>query len=181
MLLSPLNGIYASTIMLLSKTERFLFVHIHKTAGTSLTQNLKTHLNSLETVLRPHDPMLVAQLDLGINLDNYFKVAFIRNPFDRLVSWYSMIMTHGVKLTKAERSAQPSYYKIWQHVLTNSQTFDEFITHSYDAEDRSGWKPFLHSQDDPSHEHYRHYYNSETRTIVEKRFAEDLVYFGYQF
>jgi len=224
MVLSLINGLITSTIMLLSETEKFLFVHIQKTAGTSLTQHLKTHLSNLDSVLKPHDPLLLAQRNLGINLDDYFKVAFVRNPFDRLVSWYSMIMTHGIKLSKAERLAQPGYNKIWQYVLTNSQNFDEFLIRCFDAEDRSGWKPFLFNQVDylkndkgvlsvdfigrfetitqdsvelckrlnikntqiphknkSSHEHYRHYYNSETRTIVEKRFAEDLDYFGYQF
>lgn len=134
--------------MLLSESKKFLFVHIQKTAGTSLTRHLKQHIPDITPVLRPHDPISSAEKQLQMSLGQYFKAAFVRNPFDRLVSWYSMIEHHGVLLTEKEKRETPCYNKIWQHVLSESNNFEEFILNCQHAEDRSGWKPFLYNQID---------------------------------
>ena len=48
--------------------------------------------------------------------DKYFRFAFVRNPWERLVSWYSMV-------TKFRKSGN----ELWQYVRENSSNFEEFI------------------------------------------------------
>jgi hypothetical protein len=48
--------------------------------------------------------------------DKYYKFAFVRNPWDRLVSWYSMV-------TKFPKGGN----QLWRYVRENSSTFEEFI------------------------------------------------------
>lgn len=132
--------------MLISDSKKLLFVHIQKTAGTSVTRYFQEKIPDLTSLLRPHDPLRYAEPVLGANLFAMTKVAFVRNPFDRLVSWYSMIREHGVVLTPQERSLNPDYNRIWQYVLTHSSNFEGFILHCADAMDRSGWRPFLYNQ-----------------------------------
>ncbi|WP_100655931.1 sulfotransferase family 2 domain-containing protein [Alteromonas flava] len=134
--------------MLLSINHSLLFVHIQKTAGTSLTRFLKQEICDLEAFLRPHDPLRFAQEKMGAEFERYTKVGFVRNPFDRLVSWYSMITESGRLLSDYEMQKNPGYNKIWQTVLSQSSTFEEFIFNCSDATDRSGWKPFLYNQTD---------------------------------
>ena len=210
--------------MLISHSHSLLFVHIQKTAGTSLTAYLKANIPDLQDFLRPHDPLKFAQQSLGQQFDQYVKVGFVRNPFARLVSWYSMITELGTRLSEEEKRSDPNYNRIWQHVLTHSNSFEEFVLNCSDATDRSGWKPFLFNQVDylkldngdvgadfigrfeyladdmaqlcdligiaktaiphinkSTHADYRRYYSEETRDIVERRFAEDLARFNYQF
>jgi hypothetical protein len=210
--------------MLISHKHSLLYVHIQKTAGTSLTRYLKDEIADLENLLRPHDPLRFAEQALGSKFEGLVKAGFVRNPFDRLVSWYSMIVEHGSVLTEEEKKQDPHYNQLWQHVLSHSSCFEEFIVNCSDAVDRSGWKPFLFNQVDyfkntegkvaadfigrfenlehdfgrlcsligiehkqvphvnkSHHVDYRSYYNDKSRAVVEKRFAEDLEYFGYQF
>lgn len=210
--------------MLISHKHSLLYVHVQKTAGTSLTRYLKSEVTDLQEILRPHDPLRAAQQTLGSSFDDFLKVGFVRNPFDRLVSWYSMIVEHGTVLSEEDKINDPNYNRIWQHVLSGSSCFEEFILNCSDAVDRSGWKPFLYNQVDyfknangdiaadfigrfenleqdfaqlcslinidqkpvphvnsSKHVNYQNYYSEQARAVVEKRFAEDLTYFDYQF
>lgn len=210
--------------MLISENQKFLFVHIQKTAGTSLTQHFHSEIADISQLLRPHDPLSFAELKANIHIDSYFKVGFVRNPFDRLVSWYSMIVENGQKLSEKEKLLNPAYNKIWQYVLSNSSCFDEFILNCSEAQDRSGWRPFSNNQieylkdkndnvagdfigrfesisadvtklckvlniasdkfphiNKSTHNNYRKYYTSETRSLIERRFETDLNYFNYNF
>lgn len=134
--------------MLISRSHSLLFVHIQKTAGTSLTNYFRQKLPDLQDYLRPHDPLSFAQAQLGSEFDGLFKVGFVRNPFSRLVSWYSMITENGIRLTDEQKRQNPNYNKIWQYVLTHSNSFEEFILNCSNATDRSNWKPFLYNQAD---------------------------------
>lgn len=135
--------------MLVSDKLSFLFIHIQKTAGTSVTHSLTQAVPDLRSHLRPHDPLHMAlQASDGEQYRDYLTAAFVRNPFDRMVSWYSDITMSTRLLSPAEKIAQPNYNRIRQHVLENSSSFDEFIEHCAQAIDRSGWKPFLYNQAD---------------------------------
>ena len=60
--------------------HKFIFIHINKCGGTSIdehfTENFKDTQKHLSTKLNPNE------------FDNYFKFTFVRNPWDRVVSFY---------------------------------------------------------------------------------------------
>ncbi|MFZ9934360.1 MAG: sulfotransferase family 2 domain-containing protein [Arenimonas sp.] len=97
--------------MLISESKSFLFVHVQKTAGTSLAEILKPHalnpangrMNKLASDLglvrdwrkfhfRKHANLRKAQSVISAPVyDGLFKFAFVRNPWERLVSWYQYV------------------------------------------------------------------------------------------
>ena len=141
--------------MLISESKSFLFVHVQKTAGTSLADILAPHalqpmdgrLNKLASDLglvrdwrkfhfRKHANLRKAQSVLPASVyDGMFKFAFVRNPWERLVSWYEMMRTKGMHndfsryLMQADRFGRPPDFSdfirrtavIQEHAMPESQ------------------------------------------------------------
>jgi hypothetical protein len=96
--------------MIINDDKKILFVHIQKTAGLSVSGSLNelkgsTDLNHLHSFLNT--------LDIS-KYKNYFKFCFVRNPWDRLVSWYNMFLKKGV------------HNKFSKYILT-SKNFSDFL------------------------------------------------------
>ena len=121
--------------MLISRANKFIFVHIYKNAGTSITNALLPYSNSkFENVanricskygIRHFDPlrydenhghMTAAQLITKISrrtFDQYFSFAIVRNPWD----WQASLYTFMLKNTEHR-----------QHELIKSLgSFDKYI------------------------------------------------------
>jgi len=122
--------------MLISESRKFIFVHIQKTGGTSLKHVIRTHVEDAHPLLGTHDFARGGRRALGAAWDEYFSFAFVRNPWDRLVSWWSMIAQAGSKTDgKNDRN------QFWHYVRENGRTFEEFITNCTEAiPDRDGSK-----------------------------------------
>lgn len=197
--------------MIVSHRARAIFVHVQKTAGSSI-----------EAVLRAHDPAAGSHLvdgsrhvdavrlreHLGRAIwDRYFKFAFVRNPWDRLVSWYQMCVD----------VPEPNAFQ--RYVREGFPTFESFVTGAttgpgakttrnqldYLADEagrlivdfvgrhenveadfaavaaRLGLDRELPRINVSRHGAYRTYYSEATRAIVEERFARDIAAFGYRF
>jgi hypothetical protein len=103
--------------MLISKKYKFIFVHIQKTGGTSVMVVLSKNIPDLKPLCFKHDGAVEGIAELGEDeWKTYFKFAFVRNPWDRLLSWYSMIINTPDRITKLR-----------SYVRKNSNNFDEFI------------------------------------------------------
>ena len=133
--------------MLISRSKKFLFVHIQKTAGRSFEAVLKDNLPDLESFIGTHDHAQWAREQIGEEWSDYYKVAFVRNPWDRLVSWYTMIQEKGEMTLKKRIFGKRRYNDLTQYVLANSNSFEEFLYNCTDTiEDIDGKKSILYNQ-----------------------------------
>lgn len=74
--------------MLINHTRRFVFVHIHKTAGSSMFSVLSS---MPRTMPHGHAHTFIKDGDVA-EYSNYFKFAVVRNPWARAVSWYHSLL-----------------------------------------------------------------------------------------
>ena len=101
--------------MLVSDNHKLVFVHIQKTGGSTVQRLLEQHIPDLRSILTRHDFASRGMQELD-GWNEYFRFAFVRNPWDRLVSWYSMVTTYP-------RGGN----QLWRYVRDNGSTFEEFI------------------------------------------------------
>lgn len=116
-----------------------LFVHIQKTGGTSILKALgqEPHPRFKHCFAGEFRQMCTAE-----QWNAAFKFAFVRNPWDRLVSWWSMLNAYRDAYRQGARMN-----RFFTYVFENSATFEEFILKCHaDIPDPDGRKCILRNQ-----------------------------------
>ncbi len=73
---------------MLIQNPNIIFIHIGKTAGTSIENCIKNKYKCYNhSAIEQHSSIIDYQQ--RVNLDNYFKFVVVRNPYTRLWSQYN--------------------------------------------------------------------------------------------
>lgn len=99
--------------MIYSRQQRFLFVHVSRTGGTSLANFCYRHCPDMRSISPQHSGILRAQSVLGAEFDSFYKFAIVRNPWDRLHSWYALLGAAGLDANAKESIVDPAH-KYWR-------------------------------------------------------------------
>lgn len=97
--------------MVINHKYNFLFIHIHKTAGSSIRDALLA-LEGSEFIAHNHTHLSWIDYD---SYKDYYKFSFVRNPWDRLVSWY-----FGILKLKANNNFQ-------KYIKSCCSNFSQFL------------------------------------------------------
>ena len=192
---------------MISYDKKFIFVHINKTAGTSMEKaladygvkkleekgDLKFELNYNQS---QHFNCDEYKKYLGSEYDDYFKFTVVRNPFDRVVSYY-----YGGAIQKGLN------FKDWVVDRYLNENYKDYIrmysdyTHWFDKDELNYVLKFENLDQDfiklketldlncelgkanvnKSRTHYRDYYDDKTKDIIENHFEKELNTFQYKF
>jgi hypothetical protein len=206
--------------MIISGQHRFIFVAIPKTGTHAVRQALREHMGpqdmeqvglfvnrrmpipdlakighghlSLEQVrpyIRPED------------FDGFFKFAFVRNPFDRFISYCAFMTREHGQFEKNPQAVMRHFIDNppWQHILfqpqhgfvtgADGQTLTDYLGRveemqaSYDEAARRIGIPSspLERVNASSRRDYRDYYDQALTDGVAKLYGRDLELFGYEF
>lgn len=208
--------------VLISDSRRFVFVHVSKAAGSSVVRLLGEHalprpapgLNSLLRLVdlpRDYHRFRFSQHGSLADVERhmpretfaaYFKFAFVRNPFDRLVSEYNALLHKpynrrharvrrmgfsGYLRHEAPRIVTPQARLVTRldgrpglDFLGRFENFEADLAHVCDvlALPRPAQVPHTNRF---GHAAYRDFYSPADRALVERDYREDLELFGYGF
>ena len=168
--------------------KRLIFVHIPKVAGTAISNSSLVgggNGHAGADVLVPKHP-------------DYFSFAFVRSPYDRLVSAYHAAKQHAVTWQQVGNMPFPDYIKalrdnenlIGPHTR-NMRSFvcdkaGNLLVKFVGRYERLGFDWHLLS-DEPlrqfntsKHAKWWTYYTPELLEVVEQVYADDFEFFGYE-
>jgi len=173
--------------MPINHERNFIFIHIIKTGGTSIEAKLRLH--------QSHKPASEYKKIVSPEIWNkYFKFAFVRNPWDKMVSQYHYNSNLFLKNKTFEEyiklwdqgyriSTHPVYNSYYLHPeldfigrFENLQSDFDFICSKIGVTDSK--LPHINPS---KHNKYMTYYSDETAEIVKRRFKEDIERFSYKF
>ena len=211
--------------MLISHRHRFAFIHVPKTAGSSVAFALWPHADhvdhywmtrSLALVgihvnhyapyrmkkFRTHTPAAVLQRQLPAEVfADLFKFAFVRNPWDLLVSSYHYLREkvghhRGPVASRLQSFAAYAAYEIRRGKMSQSAMLTghdgrllvDFVGRFESLADdfayacrRIGVEMDLPRANSSRHADYRSYYDDRLAAEVGRFFAADVERFGYAF
>jgi hypothetical protein len=211
--------------MILSYSSGFLFIHVEKAAGSSIQQALLPFANAqpnsrLRRRLALLGPLnrvggLFRALQFGEHAtanevkrclpaevyDSLFKFAFVRNPWDRLVSRYAHLLRSKDRRRHNFISSLEKFEDFLQwEIQRDSANQYPYVTDAQGNQivDFVGHYETLGEDFDKvcaklkiqvelpranvsEHRDYRTYYTPETRGFVAKKFQRDIEMFGYNF
>lgn len=223
--IEPSEVIQSNLFMLVSYDAAFLFVHIDRAAGTSIQLALQPYasrrrdsrlrrrlvwlggmnrLGQLHRVLEfpEHAPARAVKRCLPPELyARLFKFAFVRNPWDRLVSRHAHLLQNQNhprhRLVKSLGSFENyldweiARQKMHQHAYVydaDGEWLVDFIGYYEHLErdfakvcERLEIRADLPRVNTSVHRDYRSYYTAATRDLVAEHFRRDIEMFGYEF
>ena len=125
--------------MFISHKFKVIFIHIQKAGGSSIQQLFKQLDPDLVTSIsidpaknRPRH-CFATDIEETIGSDifrSYTKFCVVRNPFDRLVSWYWMLKLRSYKIEKVgvDIELDNIFALMLDELNTNARDFDEFVS-----------------------------------------------------
>ena len=200
---------------MISFQKQFLFIHIPRTAGNSIQSVLRDYsedeivalrseqdgierfgLRNPHYKLRKHSTLAEYRAALGQEqFHNLYKFTCVRNPWDRMVSYYF----------RRTRDAKDWDRKEFKKMISKALSVADYLRLDESKEDPFGnldcvmrfetladdFRRVCAAVDIPvkplpkynrsRREHYSRYYDDELRALVRERFALEIERFGYTF
>jgi len=169
----------------INEFHKFVFIHIPRTGGTSIEQ-------SFDSERIPNQHMQVKHIP--DKFPDYFKFAFVRNPWERMVSYYFMDRySNGIsflEFVKLIPIRSKLEYRMLPYIINSAGKIAvdflgryETIQEDFDEVcDKMGvCRSDLSNYNKTNHGAYTEYYDEESYELVSNMFADDISEFDYKF
>lgn len=197
---------------MLSDCKKFIFIHLQKTGGSSIEYALSDYAH--EDVVLNDDNTEFDDKHITFykrnrfskslentfsknKLENYFKFSIVRNPWDRMVSWWMWMLKEdafGYDIT-LEEFLLIDQFRLWkipqiEHLTDSSGVVNVSFIGKFENLENDMCE-ILNAIDVKNvslpkinaipRKHYSEYYTDETIEIVRGMHSKDIEYFGYTF
>lgn len=186
-------------------------MHISRCAGTLISNTLYQHFSDAKQIGIQHSPCTAALPLLKTEFEQLYKFCVVRNPWERLVSWYELILTSTTQehqnpnpnrcdfgqfldnwlseIMDVQGVARPVQSQLAMITDSNDNVLVDHVCRFEDLQQElikvgEQLKIAFHLEQKinaSSMRHYSLYYNDENKTKVEDVCHQDIDYFGYSF
>ena len=183
--------------MIYSNSNKFMFYHIPKTAGTSLHTVLKAYAVGPH-VNEPHLTRVRSHVGVEPTWDKYkgskyFSFAIVRNPYDRMFSLYNFLKRRRVIKETLEEfihkmDREPSQFKLLNYngvvplsfvgKFENLEEDFNFIADKINITERYKNLPKLFKA--VNNGNYKEQINNELKAIIDEKHHDDFINFNYK-
>jgi len=183
--------------MIYSNSNKFMFYHIPKTAGTSLHTVLKRYAVGPH-VNEPHLTRVRSHVGVEPTWDKYkggeyFSFAIVRNPYDRMFSLYNFLKRRRVIKETLEEfinkmDREPSQFKLLNYngvvplsfvgKFENLEEDFNFIADKIKIKERYKNLPKLFKA--VNNGNYKEQINNELKAIIDEKHHDDFINFNYK-
>ena len=207
--------------MIISHKHKFIFIHINKCGGSSVTRALMPYLGPDDLVLGgvkeaeklsseylekhgiyKHSSAAEIKAFIGEDTFNsYYKFAFVRNPWEKIVSTYFWFHKTGWgKGGKGDRVRERSFNEYVTSPFMDELSCSSFLFENdtllvddfYDISQlQSGLNAVckkvglpeipLSKENASSHTHYSSYYTPQSKAYIAEKYSDDIETFGFTF
>jgi hypothetical protein len=182
--------------MIISHKHKFILLHAGKCAGSSIRICLNNIIKEPKLKIKTHHPTLCEcqAIVKNSNIDpmEYKIIGMVRNPFDRMVSWYYHSLykskTHtgtfeeflNRRLTGKSENLIPPYIKC-DHIIRYEYLQADFDTFLNLINLTPHELPHINKNPNKPTDHYRTMYTEKTKQMTSNYFALVIEMFGYKF
>lgn len=191
--------------MIISHDLKLLFIHVHRTGGSTLTNIFTQNLAHNTESLIQHGNAKTFEAVYLDKYSDYFTFGFARNPWDRMLSWYSLLHLNNQKSLSEERKRFEEFlatdvavkrakhyfhYNALDYFPTkNGQlAIDKiFLFEKLEDEIKSLCDRFdlgyqeIGVVNETNKKRYQDYYTERSRELIAQKCKRDIEYFDYTF
>tara|TARA_B100000282_G_scaffold296112_1_gene277084 strand:+ start:340 stop:927 length:588 start_codon:yes stop_codon:yes gene_type:complete len=195
---------------MISHKLKFIFIHIPKTSGNSLSVFLKDFIDN-DVIQRTntmgenqgiciicektrkdikHNDITYYENIYGKKINSYFKFSIVRNPYDRILSFYfwskgknNQVFNRNefIKFIKGNNSFQHEYINNTFHIIH----FENLVDELKNVECLKGIVDFNNyptiNASSNSEKNYNEIFDKELKDMIFNKYKEDFVLFGYEY
>ena len=184
--------------MIISDSAKILFLHVPRTGGTTITKMLFDGLSDTKWIQPQHNHARSVPESFFDQYSDYTKFTFVRNPWERIASWHSLLLkNHKEKIMKI------ASMEAFIETIKNYFWFNQL---DYLRNDKGHWVvnkigryenfscdlaqilndhniPFGHipKLNSTTQQNYRSFYTEKSKKLVEDLCYKDIDYFSYRF
>ena len=191
--------------MIIIKDIKTIFIHVQRTGGSSIIQLLHDYFQYRMKSTTQHGNYQSEDAQLVNKYPNYFLFGYVRNPWDRILSWYSLIHRDSPLPFKQEKKRFEEFLVKFETSIKNDNTFhfnqlDYFPNHNeisnevhilrYENFQSDADKVFrrfdikipkIKRSNNTKPKNYRDYYTDIGKKIITENCARDIEYFHYSY
>ena len=182
-----------------------IFIHVQRTGGSTITRLFHRFYQYRMKIISQHGNYLSEDAQFIHQHPDYFVFGFVRNPWDRMLSWYSFLNQHSPKSIDEERKRfehflkeviiqsknDPSFHLNQLDYFPDSEQVENpiqlFFYENFEEEVQRMFAQFGLNLDKVERvngtqtKNYRDYYTEKSKRMIQESCEKDIAYFKYQF